>query len=216
MTSVADRILAQIRADIDTPRKPKTKTKTKKQTPQAANLPGEQWKKIPEYDHYEISNMGRIASNVWGYRHILATHAIIPDGGTVPHLKVTLCKNTRQRLHQIHNLVAQAFIEKPTSDQKLRVWHKDLNNENNRADNLEWVTLHESRLRAFTEYPRKDVHIHDGLPAQRNSKRLGGNRSLVSNRMTKNGWCLECASTIPVQKHRKNMQTCPHINKEIQ
>lgn len=206
----ADEILAKIRADIE---KPKSKPAERPRPNLIVDLPGEQWKPIPGYTYYEISNMGRIASIGRGHRKLLAIHSVTNRGAKQPHQKVTLCNNKVQRLYPVHNLVAEAFCVKPESDQQLRVSHLDGCNDNNRADNLEWVTLHESRLRAFTVYPRSDVHIYDGLPAQRNSKKLGGNRSLISNRITKGGWCLECASTIPVQKRGKNMETCLHVEK---
>lgn len=206
--SYADEVLAKIRADIEKPSPTKPKYTPKTYDP-IVDLPGEQWKKVQDHDQYEISNMGRITSTSRGQRKLLKVFSVHRQN-RVPYQKVSLCKNKKKSLHAIHNLVAQAFCNKPDTNEHTMVSHLDGDNTNNRADNLEWITRHESRPRAFTTYPRKNIIYWEGIPIGRHSLNMGGNRSMVSNRMHKNGWCLECACTIPAQTRGKQMQTCTH------
>lgn len=207
---VADRILAQIRADIGY-KKPRI-VKPVRQESRIVDLPGEIWKPIEGYPKYFVSNKARVASEARGYRKLLRLSRVIAPGANQPHYRVTLIKDMVKRNWGVHILVAQAFCEKPDVDEPLTVSHIDANNDNNLAENLEWVTRRESKRRALTMYPRKNVQYYQGLPLERHSLLLGGSRSLVSNRMQKNGWCLECACTIPVQlQHGNARATCLHV-----
>jgi len=112
------------------------------------------WRPLKGYeDRYLISDMSNIYSirsqkemgyfiSVHGYR--IAT---IRDG-----------KETKKR--PVHRLVAKTFIE--NTENKPCVNHKDGNKENNRVDNLEWVTHSENSIHAFEtglrESPRGNEH----------------------------------------------------------
>lgn len=58
-----------------------------------------------------------------------------------------LTKNKIGKNVRIHRIVAMAFIENP--EHKICVNHKDGNKENNRVDNLEWVSHSENMHHAF-------------------------------------------------------------------
>lgn len=209
MTSVADYYLKLIREQYTKPKtiKPQTTINYKP----IKNLTDEQWKPIPEYEYYQISNMGRIKSTGRGTEKLLKISTIIRKQRTAPHQRIELSKNKTKKLHQIHNLVAEAFCPKPKTTLPLRVIHLDGNNLNNKAENLKWVTLSESRKHANRKYGRKNVYWHEGRTAEENSKLLGGSRALVCNRITKYGWCIPCASTIPIKKTKYSNKTCTHI-----
>ena len=59
-----------------------------------------------------------------------------PDG----YYAVTLSVEGINKTIGIHILVAEAFIEKPMSEQPLEINHIDFDRKNNRVDNLEWLT----------------------------------------------------------------------------
>lgn len=94
------------------------------------------WKDVRGYEGlYQVSNEG----NVKGPRgHVLK--ALPRRHG---YLAVFLYKDGCPRLHEsVHRLVAEAFV--PNPEGKPEVNHIDENKQNNRADNLEWVTRKEN------------------------------------------------------------------------
>lgn len=80
---------------------------------------------------YKVSNYGEVFS-------IRANKILKPylNGG---YLRIGLSKNGKRTAKMVHVLVAEAFIgEKPFDGAQVN--HKDLDRQNNRADNLEWCS----------------------------------------------------------------------------
>lgn len=107
----------------------------------------EEWRRIPGWDLYEISNLGRlkgtdrvIKNNQGSFvrrecllkpiqdKHGYLTHKLIQDG--------------KRKDMKLHRAVAMAFI--PNPENKPCVNHIDNNPANNRVDNLEWCTMQEN------------------------------------------------------------------------
>lgn len=95
----------------------------------------EQWKDIPNYEGlYRVSNLGRVKS--------LRNNIYLkpsPDGSGYP--MVCLCNKGKEKTTKIHRLVAENFLSKKPNQQ---VNHIDFNKNNNRVDNLEWITHREN------------------------------------------------------------------------
>lgn len=100
----------------------------------------EVWKDIPDYPNYEVSSFGRVRSK--------RTLHVLSQGldGRGNYLHVNLWKNNKGKSINTHRLVATAFVSNP--ENKPEVNHIDGNKQNNRADNLEWVTMEENRQHA--------------------------------------------------------------------
>lgn len=101
----------------------------------------EEWKPIKGYEQlYLVSNLGRI----WLLRNgRLATLTL-----NCMYLRVGLRKEKdKQIVHQVHILVAGAFI--PNPDNLPQVNHKDGMKLNNRWDNLEWTTSKGNNVHAI-------------------------------------------------------------------
>ncbi len=96
----------------------------------------EQWKVIPGYENYEISNMGNVRNT--NYHRMGITKMLRPKITNTGYLEVELCKNCTKKSIRVHQLVAQAFIENPNNYSSIN--HKDENKKNNMVDNLEWCT----------------------------------------------------------------------------
>ena len=92
----------------------------------------EQWKKIEGDDNYKISNKGRVRNTT--------TRKFLEGGvNNCGYVKIGLTKDKKMRLHQLHRLVAQAFVE--NTDHKELVRHIDGDNLNNDFSNLYWVSF---------------------------------------------------------------------------
>jgi hypothetical protein len=104
--------------------------------------------------HYEVSNLGnvrsidRVANNGHnnGVRK-LPSKVLKPALGKAGYLLVSFCVDNVKSNHNIHRLVARAFIQNEAN--KPQVNHKDGNKQNNHVDNLEWVTCSENGLHAY-------------------------------------------------------------------
>jgi hypothetical protein len=116
------------------------------------------WKPIKGYEErYSISNLGNVKSNE---RLLKLTNR------GVGYLSVRLCKNNIKNTQDIHRLVCSHFIGDVDN---LIVNHKDGNKQNNRVENLEWVTPQDNTRHAIdtglsVHYTRKvqQVSIDSG------------------------------------------------------
>ncbi len=95
-------------------------------------MENEIWKPILGYEHYQVSNMGRVMGKV-----ILKAAT-----GVGKYLYVSLSKNNKTKSCKVHRLVAIAFIENP--ENKPQVNHKKGVKSDNRASELEWMTRDEN------------------------------------------------------------------------
>lgn len=91
-------------------------------------------------ERYEVSNTGLVRNKVTG--RILALQK-----DKKGYLRVRLCLHDTKATAKVHRLVAFAFIPNPKG--KPQVNHMDTNKQNNRVDNLEWVTNSENQLHAY-------------------------------------------------------------------
>lgn len=104
--------------------------------------------------HYEVSNIGNVRSleryanngHNNGVRK-LPSKMLKPALGKSGYLLVSFCVDNVKSNHNVHRLVARAFIENEAN--KPQVNHKDGNKLNNGVDNLEWVTASENGLHSY-------------------------------------------------------------------
>jgi|DEB0MinimDraft_6_1074348.scaffolds.fasta_scaffold03372_3 hypothetical protein len=92
-----------------------------------------QWKPIPTYNNYEVSNLGQVRNKITGKLLSQATKK-----GNHPYQRVHLCQDGKAKYLLVHRLVLEAFVGPcPNGQQCL---HLDSNPRNNRLDNLKWGT----------------------------------------------------------------------------
>lgn len=89
----------------------------------------EKWKPIPEYDNYEISDMGRVRNR---RGQILQPQKNNRSG----HLQIVLWKDARAKCFYLRRLVAQVFI--PNPDNFEYVGSIDNKKDNCKVNNLFW------------------------------------------------------------------------------
>ena len=103
------------------------------------------WKDIPDYNGYQISNLGNIKNDyIWtGSMYIYKPHTLKPHidrkGYATIHLK--------NKTYKIHRLVALIFI--PNPDNLPQVNHIDGNKQNNKVENLEWCSCKQNITHAI-------------------------------------------------------------------
>ncbi len=96
------------------------------------------WRNIRNNNLYYITDDGKVYSLKSSKQKELKQH---PHKG---YMRVWLSNHNKSSAWLVHRLVANAFISNP--DNKPQVNHKDGNKQNNRLENLEWVTREEQEL----------------------------------------------------------------------
>ena len=102
-------------------------------------LLGEEWRDAVGYEgRYKISNMGRVYS-------LTSKRLIKPKKHPKGYLCVTMSDGVKTSTEKVHRLVAFAFCDgyKPG----LVVNHKNERKADNRAENLEWVTIRDNLVK---------------------------------------------------------------------
>lgn len=114
------------------------------------------WKKVINFDNYEVSNLGRVRSidRYELYRDKFHKGRILKQflQNGYPKVSFSINGSTCQRF--VHRLVAEAFI--PNPDNKPQIDHIDTNRSNNCVDNLRWVTQEENLNNPLTVEHRKE------------------------------------------------------------
>lgn len=118
----------------------------------------EVWKDIQGYERfYQVSNLGRVKSldktTIFNYKdgrtetRLVKGRILKPLVNSSNRLQVSLSLNGKQKLFQIHVLVALAFIGSKPEGQIVR--HLDDNPQNNKADNLAYGTIKDNMIDAY-------------------------------------------------------------------
>ena len=111
-----------------------------------------QWKPIKGYDGmYEVSDSGEVRSldrtrsaNIRHVTEMKIKGKILKQNTKRNGYKtVDLCKDNKPKTILVHRIVAETFIPNPNGYRFVN--HKDSNRENNKVENLEWVTSSENR-----------------------------------------------------------------------
>lgn len=104
------------------------------------------WLPIKDFPNYQVSNLGRIKS--LSFKGHKREQIIKPRNDKDGYSLITLTKDGKQYTFKVHRIVAQAFIENPFN--KPCVDHINTVRNDNRAENLRWVTVKENRNNPIT------------------------------------------------------------------
>ena len=125
------------------------------------------WKDIKGYENiYSINNLGEIKSlrrvihksdgTIQTYKERILKSYISSNG----YPSVSLTKNSKTIMHNIHKLLAISFFNEDYIKNNLVVNHKDGNKLNNCLDNLEIVTYSDNMLHALNNNLNKNRGIN--------------------------------------------------------
>jgi hypothetical protein len=89
---------------------------------------------------YIIDEDGNILNSDTG---LILRQRLNPNG----YFMIGLMQDGIQVSHRVHRLVAEAYLEKPFPDATVN--HIDGNKQNNRVDNLEWISLKDNIIHSY-------------------------------------------------------------------
>lgn len=101
----------------------------------------EEWRDIPGYPNYQVSNIGMVKSierKVWngrGYR-IVRERILKPFKNTYGYPTIGLCKECERKYITVHRLVCNAFLQNPLNLPQIN--HINEIKTDNRVENLEF------------------------------------------------------------------------------
>ena len=99
------------------------------------------WKAVDYYDNYEVSSFGKV-------RNITSGRILKPGKYSNGYHYVALSNAGKKKNHNVHRLVANAFIQ--NLNQKKCVDHIDNNIINNKVSNLRFATNQQNRFNSST------------------------------------------------------------------
>ena len=109
----------------------------------------EEWKDVKGYEGlYQVSNTGRIKAlkKIDQRGRVRKERLMKPVINSCGRPVVHVCKNGNRKTFFVHRLIAEAFI--PNPEGKSEVNHINGIKDDNRVENLEWVTRSENMLHA--------------------------------------------------------------------
>jgi hypothetical protein len=124
-------------------------------------LQQEAWKPLCGYSgYYEVSDLGRFRRIVnecpnCKFKHVTPINPI-PQSKKVKYLRVTLCKDGKEKTALVAALVLKSFVgDKPSPVHTAN--HEDGDKQNNRLNNLSWATPAEQQQHALATGLRQRI-----------------------------------------------------------
>jgi transposase len=155
-------------------------------------LPEEEWRPIPHFLHYEVSNRGRI-------RRRGSSKALSPAKTSDGYRRVKLYRGGAHRVRRLHRLVYEAFVSVLHAGEV--VIHKNGDPNDARVENLARIPL--SKVPRKRTGPPRGLKLDDGAVLRIRAKRAGGAR--VNELAKEFGVTKACISSICVGVSRREL-----------
>ncbi len=171
------------------------------------------WKDVVDFEGlYQVSNMGNVRS--LNYRNTGKEGVLKPQKHNRGYLCINLSKEGKCKTFTIHRLVAEAFI--PNIDNKPDIDHINTIRDDNRVENLRWVTKKENNnnelSRKHNSEARKGKHHTEESKKKMSESRKGKDnhrkgkhhseetKTKMSESRKKKVYCVETNKTYPSVK----------------
>ena len=119
------------------------------------------WKDIENYKGlYQVSSQGRVKS--LNYKHTGKEKVLKSNKNKNGYLQIYLCKDEKVKSFLIHRLVSQAFI--PNPENKPSIDHINTIRDDNRVENLRWVTHKENMNNPLSIKKVKGINNYNAKP----------------------------------------------------
>lgn len=133
-------------------------------------LPSEEWRQIPRFVDYDVSNYGRIRSRKYGKERIRRVSIHSKDG----HRFIMLSVGAKRQQLVVARLVLLAFVGPPPSDKHVAC-HDVGGNVNDHLWRLRWDTVRENNrdtVRHGTHSPPRGSRHHFALLDERKVRKI--------------------------------------------
>jgi site-specific DNA-cytosine methylase len=115
-----------------------------------AKVIDEIWKDVIGFEnHYEVSNLGNIRRK--------KSKRLRRVDFSIEYPSILLSVEGKHKTYRVHRIVAKAFL--PEIEGKTHVNHINGNKQDNRLENLEWVTQSENNLHVYRALGKKSYFI---------------------------------------------------------
>lgn len=118
----------------------------------------EVWKNIPDYDNYEVSNLGNVRSK---------RKTLNPSTNIQGYKVVSLHSNGVKKQWKVHQLVALCFLSYRFENHSLVIDHINGDKTDNRLDNLQLISQRENR----SKLSKKTTSDYVGVYFQKKTKK---------------------------------------------
>lgn len=128
----------------------------------------EQWRDVKGYEGiYQVSDMGRVKSveRISAQNHLLRERIRKPETDRDGYQIVNLCKDGKVKLHKVHRLVGEAFLDNEQGFPQIN--HINGVKDDNRVENLEWISASGNVKHAFDsglKQPRRIAYYGERNP----------------------------------------------------
>lgn len=141
----------------------------------------ENWKVIPGYENYAISDCGDVKS-------LRFNRILKPCNSDAGYLYVNLVANKLTKSTAVHRLVIENFVSAKPNENYV-VDHIDGNKNNNTVENLQWVSIKENTTRYYNNFDKKAeiLKLHtEGLNYKAIQEKVGMSMHTVRQTILKN------------------------------
>jgi len=148
-----------------------------------SNFWNERWIKIPfegieNPPHYEVSNYGRLRSHQSDDKEGVIIRGSVIQGYRSLNIRISGGKTINR---YVHKMVAEFFVNRKQENHKF-VIHLDFDKQNNRAENLRWVSKDE-----MVEHNRTNpAVVNRKLPKTNRNYKLTESKVRIIKKMLKN------------------------------